>query len=93
MTIGLVNSEGEPVKVPLPPNGELQPLSVNGVGTAAPPDYNRGAWEPARVPFVAQIGPNLPVPPGDYRFVITVSQAGGETISDEVRFHIRKAGE
>lgn len=93
MAINLLNSNDEPVEIPSPPDGQLKPLSVTGVGTAARTDFGREAWEPVRVPFVAQIGPGLPMPPGDYRFAITVSQAGGETVSDELRFHVRKTGE
>jgi hypothetical protein len=87
MNFTLLNSQGEAVDVPLPPDGQLKRLKVSGAATAMR-DANRDPWEPVRVPFVAQIGPSLPIPPGDYKFAITVSQAGGETITDELRFHV-----
>jgi hypothetical protein len=93
LEIGLLDSKDEPVELPSPPDGQLKPFSVNGVATAVPKGDAALEWEPVRVPFVAQLGPQLPVPPGDYKFVITVSSAGGDTVSDELRFRILKAGE
>jgi hypothetical protein len=90
--VELVDSNGEPVNVPSPPKGEPQPFKATAVGTAgkADPDH---PWAPTRIPFVVQVGAGLQLTPGDYKFVIAASRAGGETQHDELRFVVRKAGE
>lgn len=87
MTIELRDEANNPVELPIDPNGTSRPFRVETVATAE--SNGEPTWEPARVPFVAQVGPGLPLPPGNYRFAIAVSRAGGETVTDELRFRIR----
>jgi hypothetical protein len=84
VTISLLDAQGETVKVPLPPSGELQPFTATAVGTA--PQSNLGV----RVPFVVQVGAGLPLTPGDYKFSIEATRAGGGAQQDELRFVVAR---
>jgi hypothetical protein len=89
VTIELLDAQGEAVKVPLPPSGELQPFRATAVGTAQQTNLAH-----VRLPFVVQVSAGLPLTPGDYKFTIEASRAGGETQHDELGFVVaRRAGE
>ncbi len=90
LKIELLDSDNQPVSVPSPPDGQTKQLKIEGVGTATPHEGVR-EWEPVRVPFVAQVGPGLPLQPGNYKFLINVSTARGESESDELRFRVRES--
>lgn len=88
----LRDSEDQPVTLSPPDGSTPIPVLARSTGTAEPLEPSR-QWEPVRLPFVAQIGPGLPLEPGNYKFVITVERAGGDTQSDELRFRVRKPGD
>ena len=91
IVIELLDSGGQPVSLPQPPDGQPKPLRIEGVGTASPREGGN-EWEPTTVPFVAQVGPGLPLEPGNYKFAIRIHSARGGSQSDELRFRIRQPG-
>lgn len=84
VTVELFDAQGEAVKVPLPPSGELQPFRATAVGTAQQTN------QAVRVPFVVQVGAGVLLTPGDYKFKIEASRAGGEAQQDELPFVVAR---
>lgn len=92
LTAELVDEAGNQVELASPPDGALKPVLVEGVGTATPlPPHREG--EPVRVQFVANLGPGMPLEPGKYAFRVQVSQADGDSHSDQIHFRVRPLNE
>lgn len=72
-------------------DGKLEPIVIEGVGTAAPWEESR-RWEPLRMPWSVAIGP-IALDPGNYIFRVTVSRAGADdTLVEDLRFRVRPSG-
>lgn len=80
--VELLDAQGEAVKVPSPPHGELKPFTAIAVGTAQQTNAV------IRVPFVVQVSAGMSLTPGDYRFAIEASRAGADAQHDELRFAV-----
>lgn len=86
VVVELVDSDGQPVAFPGPPDGAMQPVRIEAeFETGRPPGTRKGT--PLDVPLALNMNGGMPLPPGRYAWELSID--GEKKESWRVAFEVR----